>query len=475
MQPPAPLPIVPPAAPQEETAFIARHFRRNTRLYLTSISLSALTGSFGDMSMLVPSLVLKLNGPRWLSLFPMVAIMSLAYVPAIIMGWVMRPDTSRVRLYSFSILSMFLPLLIPSTALLLNAGRTTLIGSIFIGCALAAIGQGLTILPCWDLFARIFPQQTRGTIIGWSTGLAQLLNLVASIAVALLVGANSTALAWLPDRAREILAGWSSVAPFPRNYGISLLINITGGLVCATVLRRIKEYRHPHAGPRLPIRQYLGELRAILQRDTGFRRLLAGTVIGASLTSSMPLLLLYAVSQRGFTPDRIPLLLPISASVFIPVALLFGHLAAKIGPHRIAALCAGLVIAGWSTAMVAHNGILIVALIAGNFASTLYTYQIVAIMNHAPAGQTHRYLTLFYAGALVMGLTPLALNALLPLAPQLVPVAVITLATVTGSLLLMRSKHGEAAAEGTRRNSTLSLTDASGRATGEGAGCSYRC
>ncbi|MBI2438008.1 MAG: hypothetical protein HYV36_04245, partial [Lentisphaerae bacterium] len=284
MQSPMASHLDPSAEIQEEAAFIARHFRRNAGLYMTSVSLSALTGLFGDMSMLVPSLVLKLHGPHWLSLFPMVAVMSLAYVPVVVMGWIMRPDTSRVRLYSLSLLPMFLPLLIPAAALLLNAGQTTLIGSIFIGFALAAIGQGLTILPCWDLFARIFPQRTRGTIVGWSTGLIQLLNLAASIAVALLVGADSTALAWLPAHIKETLAGWSSVAPFPRNYGISLLINIVGGLGCVAVLRRMKEYRHAHAGPRLPIRQYLRELGAILQRDTGFRRLLAGTLLGSSLT-----------------------------------------------------------------------------------------------------------------------------------------------------------------------------------------------
>lgn len=440
MQLPVAFHLAPPAQIEEEAAFIARHFRRNAVLYMIGIAMAALTGLFGNISMLVPSLVLQLHGPHWLSLFPMVATMSLAYVPVVLMGWIMRPSSSRVRLYSLSLFPMYLPLLIPSVALLLNASQAVLIGSIFIGFALSSIGQGLTILPCWDLFARIFPIQTRGAIVGWSTGLTQFLNLVSSIGVALLVGANSTALAWLPDHAKGILAGWSSVVPFPRNYGISLLIYILGGLGFLAALGRMKEYRHPHAGRRLPFRQYLRELGTILQRDTGFRRLLAGSLLGSSLTSSMPLLLLYAVSQRGFSPDRIPLLLPISACVSIPLSLLFGHGSGKIGPHRIAALCTGLVIAGWFTAMFAHNGVLIAALTAGSFAGLLYSYQLVAIMNHAPAGQTHHYLTLFYAGAMVMGLAPLALNTLLPVAPQLVPVAVITLAAATGSLLLYRQK-----------------------------------
>src|SRR4051812_18611085 len=99
--------------------FLARHARRNYWLYLLIVLISVGGSPFGDMAVFVPTLAMKLQAPSWIVALPTVVDYSLAFVPILLMGWLMGPATSRTRVYSWSVASMYLPILVLGGALVM--------------------------------------------------------------------------------------------------------------------------------------------------------------------------------------------------------------------------------------------------------------------------------------------------------------------------------------------------------------------
>src|SRR4051794_12638929 len=108
--------ISPPAAPIETPlddaeTYLAQHARQNYLLYMLIVLISMGGSPFGDMSVLLPTLAMRLNAPSWIVSLPMVVDYSIAFIPILLLGWLMGPTTSRTRIYSWSVALMYVPIL----------------------------------------------------------------------------------------------------------------------------------------------------------------------------------------------------------------------------------------------------------------------------------------------------------------------------------------------------------------------------
>src|SRR5438477_11784617 len=90
--------------------FLNRFGRRNYWLYLLIVLVSLGGSPFGDMAVFVPTLAMKLKAPSWIVALPTVVDYSLAYVPIVLLGWLMGPGTSRTKVYSWSVAATSRPL-----------------------------------------------------------------------------------------------------------------------------------------------------------------------------------------------------------------------------------------------------------------------------------------------------------------------------------------------------------------------------
>ena len=407
-----------------------RCLKRNVGLYAASVVVNFLTYAFGDPSILLSTLAMKYDAPSWLIIFPMTAIMSIAYLPAIIMGWRLRPEMSRRRLYAGTLFLMYLPFVLPIVVLAAGADRSTVLTALFVGTFASALGQGLTILPCWDLFARLFPPHIRGVMVGSAAALGQMASLVGGPLAAGLASADTPLPGWFP----QWLVGWmhslNAHLPFPRNYAVSLVIYLLGGWVYTLIILQMHENMPlPAAGSVVhpSFRQYLVRLRSAVAASASMRRLCVGGLCAAGLVATQPLLLVYTTQFRGFDRAQATLLLAITPWVMIPFSLLLGYLSQKTGPRKIVAAAAVAVACAWTAASLLHGNAVLIPLIFGSFVNVLYSFVLVCFMNAAPHGETHDYLAAYYAGGLVAGLNPFLLNALMKLAPTTVVILVVLL------------------------------------------------
>lgn len=391
-----------------EEAFALEHLRRNTLLYSAAILANGLAYPFGDPSVLVSNLALKLGAPGWLAVFPTVSIFTVAYLPLVFVAWAMRPSAPYRKLYALALVPMQLPWLLLAAALIAApAGRAP---ALMLGActALSALGQGLTILPCWCLFARIFPADRRGGIMGRAVGLSQLAGL-----------AGSAGAAWLVSPGGPL--------PYPFNYALSLAIFVAGGGVFVVFLLRLRERPPPRAEdpPRLPLRAYVAALAAPLRGDSALRRVLGAAVFGAALFGISPLFLVHAKTLHGFTDRHVSLLMAARPWLIVPSAFAAGHLAPRVGERRIVAFLAALLLAAAALAPFAEGLWQLAPLLLSLYAPLLYSFVLVTVMNAAPAaGRTADAMTLFYMVVLIPSLAPLLFSALLPRAPAATMAAV---------------------------------------------------
>src|SRR5690242_1312118 len=98
----------------ESQQYLARYARRNYALYMLTVLVSLSASSFGDMTVFVPTLAINLHAPSWVVTFPMVAGMSIAYAPTLLVAWLMGPRVSRTRAYAGSVALMYVPIAVLS-------------------------------------------------------------------------------------------------------------------------------------------------------------------------------------------------------------------------------------------------------------------------------------------------------------------------------------------------------------------------
>ncbi len=389
----------------------------NARVYLTSTLLLNLTAAFGDAAVLLPALALRLDAPSWLVTLPLVTQMSVAYVPVLFLGWLMRESWSRKRLYSISCMAMALTLVLLIVPLVAGAGRAVLLVSLAASWLLFALAQGVGVLPWWDLFARLFPPELRGRMLGFANAIGQVV----------MVGAAGGA-AWLISD-RGPLA-------YPASFAAALSIYVVGVVAYAVFILRLREPPpESNAGVERGRRPRLGEygagLVALVRGDPGFARTLAAAMMGAGVAAVSPLFLAFAQKHRGFTPDATSALVFVRPLAVIPAALLAGQVSRLMRPHVVVAGIAGAVVAGACCAPWCHGRWQFLPLLLTGLSPLTYHFVLVSIMSHAPLAQTRRYLTVYYLAAIIPGFAPMALGVVLDRVPLLALSAAGALAAAT--------------------------------------------
>ena len=370
------------------TRFAQRHLKHNTRIYFSYMLFTGFLIVFGDPSALLPSLVMRMNAPSWLIVFPQVAGMSLAYLPILFVGWLLRSYHVRKKIYACFTLAVFLPYLLLAVMLILQVNARIIANSLLVVLIVTVLGQGVTILPCYDLFARIFPVETRGSVMGGSGGVAQFSQFLGAAAAAWLISSRSP-------------------LSFPLNYGVSLAIFALGEIALIPFLLSLQEYTPPERDEaRPPFREYVRNLRQIVKEDRALRAVLLGVICAFTIIASSSLMLSYAKYFHGFQGDHISLLITLRIVILIPASFLSGYLCNRIGPFRLLVGIVGISIIGFLLLPFFYGVWMIIPLLLSSLAMFQYSYALVAIMNRAPQQQIHHYITLFYLAALAPGFTP---------------------------------------------------------------------
>lgn len=422
----------PPNLDQE--TYLARHARRNYVLYMLVIMFSLSGSSFGDMSVFVPSLAMRLHAPSWLVAFPMVAGLSIAYAPALLIGWLLGPRTSRAKAYAWSVALMYIPILVLAV-FLFRGGSSEILLPIFTGAiVLYSLAMGVTILPCWDLFSRIFPDSKRAQVVGHAGALGQVATLISAGTAAWLISSKSP-------------------LPHPKNYAAAMLIFSTGGLICSAIILRMKEYIPPEPpGHDRSLKGYLDSIARILRTDRAFVSILKVVALAFTVAAVFPVVLRHAEKHRGFSVGNdLALLVGIKPYFAIPFVLLCGYVASRIGPGRLAAILAGMIAAAIPFALALWGRWQLAPLVLVLLGESMATYTLLAVMQRAPAGLMHQYLAIYFTVGMIPGLAPLGLAWLFDRAPGLAMVLILIIAATVSIWLFLveRKTRGAAPAQNT--------------------------
>ncbi|HTL28643.1 MAG TPA: MFS transporter [Tepidisphaeraceae bacterium] len=411
----------------EQEAFLSQYARRNYLLYMLIVLLSLGASPFGDMSVFVPTLAMRLHAPTWIVALPTVVDYSISYIPILLLGWLMGARASRTRVYAWSVAAMYLPILALALALI-RGGSDQMMVPIFCACVIMySLALGVTILPCWDLFTRIFPDSKRSKIMGQATALGQASTLLTAGVAGWLISTHSP-------------------LAYPKNYALAMLIFASNGFICMFVILNLKEYKPPvETEPRLTFTAYLATLWQIVRTDRKFFITLRVAPFAVMLVSLAPVALSYAVKYRGFTGADDKALFVASRPYFlIPILLLLGYLSHRIGPARVAGALAVLILVSIPLAMtLSGRQQLLPLLMIATGASGTYFYVILAVMRSANPGQMHRYLAIYFTTCLLPGLAPLGLAWLVDRTPHLAMSLIMIVAAIVAIGFLSPAREHE--------------------------------
>ena len=373
-----------------EEQFVEKHSRRNAGLYVGLGAYGSLIAAFGDTSVLIPNLALRLGAPTWLAALPMVLDGVLAYVPQLLIAWWLTPERSRRKITALAVGLMYAPFLIMGGGLLFLDTPLSMQKALMLGMLLYAMAHGLSILPSWDLYGRVFTPATRSWMMGISIAVGQAVSVLSGGAAAWLISSRSP-------------------FDFPLNYAVPLITFAIAGMASVFFYLRMKEYRHDPA-PREPFGRYISGILPTIKSDAVFRNMLLAAAMGASVLAVGPVLLGYAKACRGFSDDHVAILIGIRPVIMIPVSLLLAWAAARHGAMRLAAWAAAITALGAALTPLLHGLWQIIPQLLGGMSTWIYVYALLGVMNLAPSGQRQRYLALFYAVIVVPTGAPLVLG-----------------------------------------------------------------
>jgi hypothetical protein len=386
--------------------------RRNTAIYAVTIALAGLIFSWADAAALLPSLAMQIGAPDWLAVLPQVATLTIGNAAVLLVGWRLSERTPRRKAYAVTLLPMFLPMLLLPAALLLTEDRRWLVAALGAAVVLRGFGQGMSVLPYWELFARVFPERSRARTISHMSALRQVCVLAGALLAAWLIS----------DR---------SPLAFPYNYALLLTLYVAGGLSVSVVALGLKEPPLPPAPEPPPpgFGEYLRRLGAIVRADADLRRLLGALMVAAALAGMPPLFLLYATHHRGFGQNDISLLVAVRPWVAVGTALALGWAAVRWGIPRCLAALALLAAAGAAATPLLWGAWQVLPQIALGFANHILSFGIVAVLNRRSDARPQDLLTVGHLALAGPSLAPLLLTFLLAWCPG----AVIALAAAAGA------------------------------------------
>jgi hypothetical protein len=426
--------------------FLARHARRNYWLYLLLVLISLGGSPFGDMAVFVPTLAIKLKAPSWIVALPTVVDYSVAYLPILLMGWLMGPGVSRTKVYSWSVAAMYLPILVLGAALFAGTSDRVLVIVFCWSVVVYSLAMGVTILPCWDLFARIFPDSRRGKMMGQAGAVGQAATLLTAGVAGWLISTHSP-------------------LTFPKNYAAAMLVFSINGLIAAGVIRGLREYVPTIEDETSTFGEYLRGLLTIVRSDHAFTWTLAASMLAMMLAGISPVVLAYAVKYGGFVGDNDKaLLVGVKPYVLIPAVLLFGYLAQRFGPARVAGGLAALIACASPVALVVRGKAQLAPMLLVFAGANVWFYALLSAMRCAKSQQMHQYLSIFFTVCMIPGLAPLGLAWMVDRQPVVAMVLIMVIATMAaiGFFVLAGGMSLVALSEGEERRRDALVTSEGG-------------
>jgi len=140
--------------------------------------------------------------------------------------------------------------------------------------------------------------------------------------------------------------------------------------------------------------------------------------------------------------------------VGIPISLLIGHLAHRIGPMKMSAFLACLTIVSVPLAITFRGRWQFVPLFAVMAGANVTTYGMLAVINRARSDHTSYYLAIYFTAAMLPGMAPLGLARIFDWRPAVAlgGIFVIAAALAIGFLVTERQMRlsGSAAEESAR-------------------------
>jgi Na+/melibiose symporter-like transporter len=314
---------------------------------------------------------------------------------------------------------------------LFRGGSNRLLLPVFTGSiVLWSLAMGLSILPCWDLFARVFDESRRAKVTGQAQALGQFARLLSAGAAGWLIS----------DR---------SPLPTPKNYAVAMLVFAIGGLISAAVILFMKEYippaeSEPAAGHDRSFRTFWRGIVDILRTDRRFVSALKVVALSYTMAAAFPVVVSYAQKHRGFSAENdMAWMVATRPYLGIPFALFCGFLAHRIGAARVSGMLAALMAVGIPLTFVVWGRWQLVPLFMVLLGESMSTYAMLVVMDRAPPRLMHHYLAIYFTACMIPGLAPLALAPLSDHAPVLTLVIIMltNVAIAVGFLLLERRRR----------------------------------
>ncbi|MFA6241933.1 MAG: MFS transporter [Candidatus Hydrogenedentales bacterium] len=379
-----------------------RNLLHNTVIYFSAFGVLAFTIAFADMTVLIPNLTRDLKAPSWVAMFPSVAASSVGYLPVVLMGWVLRPGTSKKMAYGLLSVPLYGSLMVLGLSLCLTRDESILRNMILLATLVNALFVGTTVLPFWDMLHRSIPESVRGRIMGSCTSVTMVVGLLAANVVAWLIGSGSP-------------------LPWPANYGAGLILAGLGGYLAVFLLLLWRQSPAESAPDeaRRSFRRFGHDLLGILRTDKSYGRFLVAAACIATVAGVGTMLLMYAKNERGFTNDHVALLIRIRPVVGFFAMMAFGFLADRIGARRVCSINAIILLAAIVMTPFVHGaGQLFPQLLAG-FGGFIYSFVLMEILNYSPKGRNQDYLSVYYLTAMIPGLVPMGLGRLMDVSASL--------------------------------------------------------
>jgi MFS family permease len=321
--------------PQELSAFVARHYRRNFVANLMEGVTFWLTFSLLSYSTIVPLFVLKLTTSTVAIGVAALLAQGGWFAPQLLSANLVErlPRRKPVAVHLALVLDrlpMWL-LLIPAAIAGQSAGLALILFFVFFGWR--EVGAGFVAPALEDLLARVIPVEGRGRFWGLTAGLGALLG----------IGASALS-AWL-------LTAYA----YPTGFVLIFLlaaISITIGL-CFLALTR--EPGQPVRGPRLSQRQFFASLPSLLRQDRAFRRFLGAQGILTLSAMGMAFITVAAVRHWAASDGTVAIYSAVLLFGQGTGNLVFGVLSDRRGHKLSLEFGAGLYAAAYALAMMAPD------------------------------------------------------------------------------------------------------------------------
>lgn len=419
----------------EQDQFASKHLKTNLGLFMASMGTLAFCGAFGDAGTIIQNLALKIHAPLWLATFPAISASSIGFLPAVLLGGLLRPGSPKKAIYALMCMPFYGAFLVLGLGLLFTESQPLLRILLFCCALVTALATGGLVLPYWEIFYKVFPASVRGRVIGHGSGLMSFISIFSAAIAAWLISGKP-------------IPGINIAVPppaFPTNYSIGLIVFWIGGVASVIMILLYREYRVPETeiAPARTYAQYAASLWDILRNDNSFRTFIGGAVLAATIANVAVLIQGYALTQRGFTEQHLASLIVLRPIIGIPSAILFGHLTDRFGARRMCALNGFLALVGITLAPMLSGWWMLLPILLSGYAGGIYGFVMVGILNHAPQGRNQDYLCAYYSVIMLPGLLPIGLAKILEEGAPVVALGIAGVLCLLATIVLAVSGRDE--------------------------------